>query len=128
MSIELQLKELSEDAERLRAALRALSPDEASSMIPSAADAARAKPSRHGRAAAGDATQDHRLEVLPNGRARTVGALVESTVLAETAGRNHTVEEGGVPAGAEPALATGADRAVQELRRELTAALRNSYR
>lgn len=127
VSIERQLEELSGEAARLQAALQALGPDDQAAVPSTAADTARSKPARRGRTPARHAA-GHNVPDTPPGPAVTGGAVVESAVVGVTAAADRTAVEASNAEAAEPAeptIATGADRALLELRSELTAALRN---
>ncbi len=123
VSIERQLEELSDEAARLQAALRALGPDDQAAAPSTVADTARSKPARRGRTPARHAA-GHNVPDTPPGQALTGGAVVEAAAVGVTAADRTAVEASHAEA-AEPAIATGADRALLELRSELTAALRN---
>jgi hypothetical protein len=124
VSIERQLEQLSDEAARLQAALRALGPDDQAAAPSTAAGTARSKPGRHGRTPARHAA-GHNVSEAPPGPAVTGGAVVEAAVVGVTAAADRTAVAAGRATAAEPAIATGADRALLELRSELTAALRN---
>ena len=142
VSIERRLDELLDEAERLRGALDALDPD----------DASRPSTSRPRRTAPRDATRDVLVRPRDDKQALSASDVSKATRLARTATTTEVANSGGDgsllagdlaaglahdPAGAAaPATPvgelttplTGADRALQSLRRELVAGLRSSGR
>ncbi len=144
ISIERDLEDLSGQVERLRAALEALGPGDPTRVRSATATAPRSTGRRRRRAATLGATP---REVRGNGRALTAVAIAAgsggpassatpSPIACEamtpsreregTLARLTTVDSGaGAAAGEHTAPATGVDRALHELRSELTAALRN---
>ena len=111
ISIERDLEDLSEQVGRLRAALEALGPGDPTRVRSATATAPRSTGPRRRRPATLGGTP---REVRGNGRALTaVATATGSGGPATSAAGEHT------------APATGADRALHELRSELTAALRN---
>lgn len=136
MSIERHLDQVSDEAERLRAALDALGPDDTSS---STGEISRARGSRPRRIAPGGATEHALGETRSDRLAPAIGASAGTAVRRPkiTASLSHppsdmegTAEESaaGSPSDEQSASATGAERALRELRSELTAALRTSRR
>ena len=115
MSIERRLEDLSEQAERLRCALDALGPAAPAPARSATGMTPRSTGPRGRRAAAPGATQH----------------LVASEAAALSADRNDTPQltandqPASAAEGQSTAPAVGADRALHELRSELTAALRN---
>ena len=138
VSMERYLDELSDEAARLRAALQALGPGETSSATSSIGEMSRSRSLRRRRRDTRGATQLAEGEALADGLAVTTGEIAGATGLRrptiEATPSNLALDRGrvgedsaaGAPAGAETAPATGAERALQELRSELTAALRNA--
>ena len=144
ISIERDLEDLSEQVERLRAALEALGPGDPTRVRSATATAPRSTGPRRRRAVTLGATP---REVRGNGRALTAVAIAAgsggpatsatpSPIACEamtpsreregTLARLTTIDSGaGAAEGEHTAPATGADRALHELRSELTAALRN---
>ncbi len=142
VSIEQRLNELSDEADRLRAALDALGPN----------DTPRPSASRPRRTAPPAAARHVVVEARADEQALSAGDVAKATQLARSATTAGVARSGGhgsllagdlaeglahQPAGAAAAgtpggeLATpmtGADRALQSLRRELAAGLRNSRR
>jgi hypothetical protein len=145
MSIERRLEDLSEQVERLRAALEALGPGDPPARRSATGRTPRSTGPRWRRAATPGAT---RRGVPGNGRALAAVAIAGASGagLATSATLSHVASEAttlsaecedtlpqvtaidpaaGAAEGEDTAPATGADRALHELRRELTAALRN---
>ena len=132
VSIERHLDDLSDEAERLRAALQALGPGGTSSATSSIGETSRSRGSRRRPAdtrgviqhADGPPLTAELIAATTGPRRPTIAAKL-STLLRDPGRR---VEDGaaGAPGGEETAPTRGADRALQELRSELTAALRNS--
>ena len=138
VSIEQRLGELSDEAERLRAALDALGPDDPSRV--SASRPRRTAP----RAATRHVVVKARADALSPGDVATAARSARSASSAEMASSDGDGSrlagdraEGvahqpagaaapGTPGGELAAPLTGADRAIQSLRRELAAGLRNS--
>ena len=141
VSIERHLDDLSDEAERLRAALQALGPTpggsltgDTSSATSSIGGASRSRGSRR-RTDTRGATQHAAREAPADGlalTAREVTGLRRPTIAATPSdllpGAGRTVEDcaAGAAGGEETAPTMGADRALQELRSELTAALRTT--
>jgi hypothetical protein len=138
VSIEERLEVLSDEAYRLRAALDALGPGDASRSSTSPP-----------RTAARGATRRPVIAALAGGRARSTGEFVSatglapSTIAAAPSGDGSRLSDGqdrgvaneptgeadaGTTDNGEIAPADGVDRAVQSLRSELTAGLRTSRR
>lgn len=145
VSIERHLDDLSDEAERLRAALQALGPTpggsltgDTSSATSSIGETLRSKGSRRRPTDTRGVTQRADRETLADGpalAAEAIGATTRrrrSTITAKLStllpdpGRTAEDRAAGTRGGEQTALTTGADRALQELRSELTAALRNS--
>ena len=144
VSIERHLDDLSDEAERLRAALQALGPTpggsltgDTSSATSSIGGASRSRGSRR-RTDTRGATQHAAREAPADGPPLTAEAIAATTgprrptiaaklsTLLRDPGRRVEDCAAGAPGGEETAPTRGADRALQELRSELTAALRNS--
>src|SRR5450755_2901611 len=135
MSMERHLDELSDEAGRLRAALEALGPGDTSSATSSMGEMSRSRGSRRRRTDTRGATQHAAREAPADGlalTAREVTGLRPPTIAATPSdllpGAGRTVEDcaAGAAGGEETAPTMGADRALQELRSELTAALRTT--
>ena len=138
VSMERHLDELSDEAERLRAALQALGPGDTSSATSSIAEMSRSRGSRRRRTDTRGATQHAAREAPSDGPALTareiagVTGLRRPTIAATPSdllpGAGRTVEDcaAGAAGGEKTAPTIGADRALQELRSELTAALRTT--
>ena len=138
-SIEQRLQDISEEVEQLRAALEALGPN----------DTSRPNRSRAPRRARREMTEHAVMEARVDGQAMSPGVVAEATQMTPSTipaalprGTGNAVRLAGKdldclalpPAGAVAATPpddplatplTGADRAVQSLRRELAAGLRN---
>ncbi len=126
VSMERQLEELSQEAEQLQAALRALGTSEVSSAGPTS----RAHRTRRRQETERGAARQSVLEALPSQSAPALAYTVNPTGLREDVAMKRILEEASAGAASvgESRLSTGVDRAIQELRRELTAALRSSRR
>jgi hypothetical protein len=141
VSIEQRLRELSDEAERLRAALDALGSDDTSG--PTASRPRRTAPRAAPRHVVMQARADE--QALSAGDVATATRLARSATTAEVAsGGDRSLLGGdladgvareaaeaaaaGAPGGELATAMTGADRALQSLRRELAAGLRNSRR
>jgi hypothetical protein len=137
ISIERHLDQVSDEADRLRAALAVLGADD--TPPPSIDAMQRSRGSRPQRAAARGATQSTVREARVNGRAPSTGAsdgtALRRSTTAPTPSVGSLLDVGRVAensaararGGEETALTpTGANRALQELRSELAAGLRNS--
>ena len=133
ISIERHLDQVADEAERLRAALVALSPDD--TPLAAIGEMSRSRDSRPRRVAPRGATQHTVREARVDGRAPTTGASVGTALRRPTtaATPSHGLSDAGRAAensaasargGEEIAPARGADRALQELRSELAAGLR----
>jgi hypothetical protein len=122
--MERQLEELSQEAEQLQAALWALGAGDE----PSADPTSRAHGTRRRQVVEPGAARQCVPETLSGQPAPAVADTVTPTRLREGAAMKRMVEEAaaGAPGGWESRPLTGVDRAIQELRRELTAALRSS--
>jgi len=142
VSIEQRVEELSDEVRRLRAALDALGPD----------DTSRPSASRARRTAPRAATRHVVMEARADEQALSAGDAAKATRFARSASTAEVARSGGDGSllGGDPAEAlarqpagaaapgtpggelatpmTGADRALQSLRRELAAGLRNSRR
>lgn len=142
VSIEQRLDELSDEAERLRAALDALGPDDPSRV--SASRPRRTAPRAAARHVAVKARADeHALSPGDVATATRSARSASSAEMASSDGDGSRLAgdrvEGvahqsagaaapGTPGGELATPLTGADRALQSLRRELAAGLRNSQR
>jgi hypothetical protein len=137
VSMERYLDELSDEAKRLGAALQALGPGDRSSATSSMRETSRSRGSRRRRTDTRGAARPAASEASADGL-----ALIASEIAGATGPRRPTIaatpsnlstdarptaeDSAAAAPGDESAPATGADRALQELRSELTAALRNS--
>jgi hypothetical protein len=138
VSMERYLDELSDEAARLFAALEALGPGDTLSATSSMGEMSRSGSSRRPRRDTRGATQLAAGEAPADGLALTAGGIagapgsrrptIEATPsnLLPDAGPTAKDSAAGAPDGEETAPATGAQRALQELRSELSAALRNT--
>ena len=138
VSIERHLDDLSDEAERLRAALQALGPGDTSSATSSIGETSRPRGSRRRPTDTRGEIQHTDREALADGSALTAEAIAATTgsrrptiaaklsTLFPDPGRTAEDCAAGAPGGEQTAPTRGADRALQELRSELTAALRNS--
>ena len=122
--MERQLEELSQEAELLQAALWALGAGDE----PSAGPTSRAHGTRRRRIVEPGAAPQSVPKTLPGQPAPAIAYTVNPTRLREGATMKRMVEDAATGAAGvgESRLSTGVDRAIQELRRELTAALRSS--
>lgn len=135
VSIERHLDDLSDEAERLCAALQALGPGDTTSSI---GEPSRSRGSRRRPADTRGVIQHADREAPADGPPLTAEAIAATTgprrptiaaklsTLLRDPGRRVEDCAAGAPGGEETAPTRGADRALQELRSELTAALRNS--
>jgi hypothetical protein len=138
VSIERHLDDLSDEAERLRAALEALGPGDTSSATSSIGETSRSRGSRRRPADTRGVIQHADREAPADGPPLTAEAIAATagprrptiaaklSTLLRDPGRKVEDCAAGAPGGEQAAPTRGADRALQELRSELTAALRNS--
>jgi hypothetical protein len=124
LSIERQIVELSAEAKRLQAALRALDVDDTSQAFTPADDVGRSTTRRQ--KVARDAAQHSVLELPPAEQRRNIPGIINATLHADGVATDRMVDDvAGAAGSVGSAPVTGVDRALQELRSELIAVLRN---